>query len=103
MDRKRLEIDLAYAERDRLLAVGRVVMADTVRFVSASNSGKVLPLEAVDRPRWLSDGCRITDGTETCTVLIGSDRVCLLVRDGAAEPTPTDTSVLVANWRPAEA
>ena len=93
MNRKQLEIALAYAERDRESLVGRM-----------GEDGKITPkLVVTERPEWLADGFLIKDQVdgERRAVLIGGDKVCLLQSLVSDETIIVDTDRLVRLWEPA--
>lgn len=101
MTRKQLEIELAYAERERVYGIGIQRTVEETIFVAASPTGKTLPVETVDRPDWLKDGSTILNGQEAWTVVIGNERVCLVTREETGQKVWADTSVLVARWQAA--
>ena len=95
MNRKQLEIALAYAERDREMLVGRM-----------GEDGKITPkLVVTERPAWLADGNMVKDTAdgERRIVVIGGDKVCLLQTVDGDEIITVDTDRLSRHWEPAEA
>lgn len=112
MDRKDLEVALAYAVRDREAAVGRGLTYSRTDWEAGARDVNPLvldPVEPVERPEWLQDGCLILPPdaglfTPAYKVHIGNDRICLVSREGSDQPPhPVDTSALVKAWRPVPA
>ncbi len=101
MDRKRLEMLFAYAERAREQVTGQKATYSKWLVEQGLTPFDTVPaVERTPRPDWLQDGSVITRDGFPHTVLIGSERLCLLGDGTPAEPFAVDTSTLLAKWRP---
>jgi hypothetical protein len=107
MNRKQLEVRLAYAEREREQLTGfKATFAQWLMDQGYSPVDTVPPVKRItSRPDWMADGSTVTPnggGSQPYTLDIGGEIVCLVhPNDGSGkDPFPVETSRLMDQWRP---